>query len=54
MKRRSIRRTSRYGYQPLPDNVMPYRDWCDLNDLNPETENAWNSWMTVYGLKDMQ
>jgi len=54
MKRRSVRRTSQYGYRELPKGVMPYRDWCDQNGLEFESENSWNTWVTVYGLKELQ
>ena len=52
MKRKSWRRTERDGIKPVPDNLVPYRDWCEQSGLNPESVEAWEKWAKKYRIEE--
>jgi hypothetical protein len=52
MKRRSWTRSERDGIKPVPDTIPPYRRWCVDNDLDPESEKAWEKWAKKYSIED--
>ena len=52
MKRRSWRRTQRDGLKPVPDSVMPYRDWCEQNGHDSEDVEAWGRWARKFRIED--
>lgn len=52
MKRRSWTRTERDGIKPVPDSVVPYREWCDQMGFDPEDVKVWNRWAKKYCIED--
>lgn len=52
MKRKSWRRTERDGLRPVPDSIIPYREWCEEIGADPERIESWESWARRYRIED--
>jgi hypothetical protein len=52
MRRRSWKRTERDGLKPVPDNIVPYRDWCEAKNLDPEDVASWGKWSKKFQIED--
>ena len=52
MRRRSWKRTERDGMKPVPNDIVPYRDWCDTEGLDPEDVVSWGRWSRKFCIED--
>lgn len=52
MKRKSWRRTQRDGIKPVPDKIIPYRQWCEDNGWDAEDVEAWGVWSRKFRIED--
>jgi hypothetical protein len=51
MKKRSWKRTERYGLKPIEHDYTPYRAWCAQNDFDPEDTVHWIRWLKTFTLE---